>query len=130
MRPRLKIIRGIPGSGKTTYAKSLGILHIEQDMYLVQGGEYRWFKEAVGDAVIFCKSVADVAFNSHVDFVVSNTFTRVWEMKWYLDKAKFHGYEVEVIKCTGNYGSVHNVPDSAMEAMRARWEDFPGERAL
>ena len=38
----LYIVRGVPGSGKTTYSKQLGIFHVEADMFHMKDGEYRW----------------------------------------------------------------------------------------
>jgi adenylate kinase family enzyme len=35
MEKILYIVRGIPGSGKSTFAKTLGGIHIEADQYFV-----------------------------------------------------------------------------------------------
>lgn len=128
--PRLILVRGLPGSGKTTFAKSLGIFHVEQDMRFMSDGEYRWSKDRVPDSVRFCRTAAKLAMLEKMDVVVSNTFTRVWEMEWYLDFAKYNGYDIFVRKADGNFGSVHNVPESSLIAMRDRWEDFEGELPL
>lgn len=40
---KVKILRGLPGSGKSTYAKKLaeeGWLHFENDMYFMKNGKY------------------------------------------------------------------------------------------
>ena len=43
MNKILYIIRGIPGSGKSSLAKSLGGKHVEADMYhLDENGNYNW----------------------------------------------------------------------------------------
>ena len=128
--PRLILVRGLPGSGKTTFAKSLGIFHVEQDMRLMRDGKYEWSKETVADAVRFCQAAAKLAILEHIDVVVSNTFTRVWEFQPYIDFAIKNGYSVTVYKASGYFGSIHNVPESSMTAMRDRWEDFDGELDL
>ena len=46
-------------------------------------------------------------------------------MQPYLDAAKTFGANVEIIVAVGEYGSVHNVPKKAMEAMKARFEWLP-----
>ena len=38
----LFILRGLPGSGKTTLAKSIGAVHFEADMYFMEGNEYKF----------------------------------------------------------------------------------------
>ena len=128
--PKLYLIRGLPGSGKTIFAKSLGIFHVEQDMRLIRDGKYTWTKESVTNAVAFCRTAAKHAMLEGMDLVISNTFTRRFEMQFYLDLANRLGYEVCVFKARGNFGSIHNVPEESMKAMRDRWEDFEGELRL
>jgi predicted kinase len=125
--PKLILIRGFPGSGKSTFAKQFKCLHLEQDMALMKDGEYKWTQDSISEAVNFCQKMTSKAIELGVDVVVSNTFTRLWEMDFYLRLAKYYKYEVEVYRMMGNYGSIHNVPEKAMEKMRARWQDFPGE---
>ena len=42
MEKVLYIVRGIPGSGKSTFAKSLGGTHFEADMFFMKNGEYKY----------------------------------------------------------------------------------------
>ena len=70
-----------------------------------------------------CQEQAHKAIYYGRDAVVSNTFTQQWEMQPYLDMARKHGAPVEIITAMGDYGSVHNVPAEAIQAMRERWEE-------
>ena len=139
---KLILIRGLPGSGKSTLARKMlsdGVVdeHFEADMWLClksayDGGffkgfttvacEYHWSPERVKAAHAACVEATNLALRSGKTVVVSNTFTRLWEMQPYLDAAERFGANVDVVLATGEYGSVHNVPASAIEAMKARFE--------
>ena len=122
---KLTLIRGLPGSGKSTMARKIavdtGALHIEADMWVDYSQPYT--PEAAKRAHAICQSQARHALVFGGSVVVSNTFTRQWEMQPYLDMARKYGVQVEIITATGDYGSVHDVPDDVIAAMVARWEE-------
>lgn len=70
------------------------------------------------------KPVVVDSLSRGADCVVSNTFTRLWEMQPYIDAAKDAGAEVLVLEARGNWANCHGVPMDAIERMRARWEKF------
>ena len=123
--PKLTLIRGLPGSGKSTMARKIaadtGALHIEADMWVDYSQPYT--PEAAKRAHAICQAQARHALVYGGSVVVSNTFTQQWEMQPYLDMARKHGVQVEIITATGDYGSIHNVPAEAIQAMRERWEE-------
>ncbi len=124
----LTLIRGIPGSGKSTYAKkNFKCLHVEADMYYQQNGLYQWDPSIRESAHSFCYDVFSLAVDSYADVVVSNTFVKLWEMKKYIDRAGLRGYEVEVICMKTFYGNIHNVPDEVVKRMEANFEVYEGE---
>ena len=129
---KLVLIRGLPGSGKSTKAKTFeGYVHLEADMYHVRGGgEYVFDPNSVKDGHSWCKKTATILMCNCVDVVVSNTFTQLWEMEPYLAFAKSVGADVEVIRMVGDYGNVHNVPDAIIEKMKGRFETYKGERTI
>ena len=122
---KLTLIRGLPGSGKSTMARKIavetGALHVEADMWI--NYSEKWRKESVKMAHAICQEQANKALYYGRDTVVSNTFTQQWEMQPYLDMARHYGAQVEIITTAGDYGSVHNVPDDVIAAMRERWEE-------
>jgi len=127
----LVIVRGLPGSGKSTYSKALGFKnHFEADMFFEKDGNYKFNPALIKDAHEWCQSQTRAALERGEDVVVSNTFTQHWEMKPYLDMAKDFNADVKVVRMTTNYGSIHNVPEAAIEAMKGRFEDFCGEELI
>jgi len=120
---KLTLIRGIPGSGKTTLAKSLGIQnHFEADMFFISGGEYKFNPAKLKEAHAWCQSQTRNALARGEDVVTSNTFCRLWEMQAYLDMAKEYGAEIEIKICSGDYVNVHGVPGDVVERMRRDFE--------
>ena len=117
----LYLVRGAPGSGKTTYAKTLGIAdHYEADMWFDANGGYDPSK--IKQAHEWCQNKAREAMEAGRPCVVSNTFTRLWEMSYYRAVAERLGYEVREVVMRGEWTNVHGVPKDKVRQMRARFE--------
>ena len=127
--PTLTIVRGIPGSGKSTYAISKDGYHIESDMFFIKDGVYSFDGQKIAQAHQWCREKTCQLLDEGQDVIVSNTFTQIWEMKPYLDMAS-EDVSVKVVKVVGNFKNVHGVPDSVLDRMKARWEDFDGEEVF
>lgn len=128
MSKNLYLIRGLPGSGKSTFAKrlavSLGAAHWEADMYHVNSeGVYDWKPEAVHRSHQWCQEAARSFMQVGRSVVISNTFTTVKEMKPYLDLAETFGYDVTSLITENRHGnsSIHGVPQETMEKMKQRF---------
>lgn len=122
----LLIIRGLPGSGKTTIAlryAAKGYVHCEADQYFTTPqGKYIYRKEGVSRAHLWCQKKCLRALVAGKSVVVANTFTRLFEMDVYHMMAEALGIPVRVIETTGQYGNVHGVPEAVVERMKERWE--------
>ena len=126
MEKILYIVRGIPGSGKSTFAKTLGGTHIEADQYFVDvDGNYNFDGGKIKLAHKWCQGmVQSDMILEYPKIVVSNTFTQEWEMKPYFELAKEYGYKVFTIIVENRHGgkNVHEVPEDKIQMMKDRFE--------
>lgn len=123
----LVLIRGLPGSGKSTMASILyaaGFCHFEADDYFETPAGYWFDKTKLSDAHRECYQNTVHALKYGKNCVVANTFVRLREMAPYLIQAKDIGIEVYIIQARGAYKSTHNVPPETIERMKKNWEDL------
>jgi len=121
----LYIIRGLPGSGKTTLAHQLTRWVCEADHYFTKpNGAYEFDASKLQDAHKQCEFMCEAYMKfGYERIAVSNTGSQRWEFAKYIALAQHNQYNIVEITMTGDtYGSIHNVPDEAMARMRARWE--------
>ena len=126
MEKILTICRGIPGSGKSTFAKTLGGQHYEADMFFIdEEGNYQFDVTKIKEAHQWCQSIVKTdMILEYPKIVVSNTSTEEWEMEPYFKLAKEYGYTVFTIVVENRHGgtNVHNVPEDKIEQMKNRFE--------
>ena len=126
MEKVLYIVRGIPGSGKTTLANQLTANVFEADHYFYDNdGNYNFIPSEIREAHKECQQFVRYAMESGIKKIaVSNTFTQEWEMKPYFELAETHGYKVFSIIIENRHGGTneHGVPDEVLTKMRERFE--------
>lgn len=124
---KLILIRGLPGSGKSTIAKnlcrSMSLNWYEADHYFLNDeGDYIFDATKLRQAHEWCQKQARISLQQDHRTIVSNTFTTKKELKPYFELAKEFGIVPTVIHCENQFGSVHDVPEETMVKMKARWE--------
>ena len=126
MEKVLYIVRGVPGSGKTTLAKQLTSNVFEADHYFYDNdGNYNFIPSEIKEAHKECKQFVGFAMESGIQKIaVSNTFTQEWEMEPYFELAKKYGFKVFTIIVENRHGGVneHGVPEDKIEQMKNRFE--------
>ena len=126
MERKLYIVRGLPGSGKSTFARSLGGVHYEADMFFVdENSEYVFDPSLLKDAHNWCRhKVMDAMKNDEPVVVVSNTFTQEWEMESYKLLGEELGYTIFTLIVENRHGgkNTHGVPDDKIQVMKNRFE--------
>ena len=98
----MTILRGGPGSGKTTFAKALAQRNraevVSADDYFTKDGVYNFNPAELGQAhgQCFRRAVTSIS-NWGCDLVIDNTNSQSDEMIAYLALAQAYGYTVEII---------------------------------
>ena len=130
----LTLVRGLPGSGKSTFANTITneFSVCEADKFFTdKEGNYNFDATKLSQAHSWCREQVKIRmkdnqmneqFYPHI--VVSNTFTKEWEMSEYFELAKVYGYKVFTIIVENRHGGVnqHGVPNEALTRMRDRFE--------
>lgn len=130
MEKILYIVRGIPGSGKSTFAKTLGGTHFETDNFFMVDGEYKFDVTKLKVAHEWCQNSVNTAMILNITtdlnntIVVSNTFTQEWEMQPYFDMADTFDYKVFTVIVENRHGGInqHGVPEDKIQIMKDRFE--------
>jgi predicted kinase len=132
----LYIVRGVSGSGKSTFAKKLvhdDFLVCEADKYFIneENGKYEFDISKIRDAHKWCQNLVETYMKDSLindqyyrEIAVSNTFTQEWEMEPYFELAKKYGYTVFTLIVENRHGGVnqHGVPEEKIKIMKDRFE--------
>ena len=126
----LYLIRGVPGSGKTTLAETLALalegFVASSDDYFMVNGEYQFDPTKLKQAHAWCQRVVrgQMRDSDRENIFVANTFTQAWEMKPYIDMAEEYGYRVfsMIVENRHDGKNVHGCPDDKVEQMKKRFE--------
>ncbi|XP_061164864.1 2',3'-cyclic-nucleotide 3'-phosphodiesterase-like [Saccostrea echinata] len=98
------IMRGVPGSGKSTIARALKRVYpyavlCSADDYFMKGSEYIYRSDDLGSAHRFCQEKATEAVRNGANvIIIDNTNIKRWEMKFYLDLARQQKYHIVLVQ--------------------------------
>lgn len=125
----LVILRGIPGSGKTTYAETYKQTHpgdwviASADSFFYEDGKYKFNPTLLQAAHDNCYVTAFKAIREGKNVIVDNTNRRVMEFEHYMHIPGVKTLEIH--RLMGDFGSTKHIPDHTMQIHRARYEPHP-----
>jgi predicted kinase len=125
----LIILRGLPGSGKTTLAEVLSeagkypVFSVD-DYFTDENGHYEFRFQENHLAYKQCEEGVRTAMQQGAPkIILHNTFTMEWEMEPYFKLASEHDYRLHVLTVENRHGSrnMHDIPEEHIERMRAKY---------
>ena len=124
----LYLIRGIPGSGKTSFAATLLINqvvddYVEADQYFVNEGVYRFNPCKLKEAHKWCQDHTRATLSRGSSIAVSNTSTTEKEVETYREIAEECNAKFISIIVENRHGgeNVHGVPEEKLQQMKNRF---------
>ena len=130
----LFLVRGLPGSGKTSFATAIwnDYAVCEADKFFYdKEGNYNFDATKLKEAHAWCKNDVESKMIEHQnnqqyypEIAVSNTFTQEWEMEDYFKLAEKYGYKVVSLIIENRHGgqNVHGVPENKLQIMKDRFQ--------
>ena len=132
------IVRGLPGSGKTSYAQTFwpGVLLIEGDQYYMTGnGQYLFGTGMLKSSTEYTKVMLSTALSLDIKCVVITLTSPDGSSAKSLAKiARAFGYQVIHRWIDFDNGNTnqnrHRVPKEVIDSMKQDWKTIPGERVI
>ena len=131
----LVLMRGLPGSGKSTKAKKIageiGVIYSTDDFFMVNG-KYQYDAKMIGEyhQKNFKRTVEAMEEGKPL-IVIDNTNIKLWEMKNYVIAGEQRGYAVRIEEPETPWAfsyrqcakkNAHGVPEETCKRMRDNFE--------
>ncbi len=152
MNRTVRIVRGLPGSGKSTWVKkaSLRLMDDGQTVVVCSSDKffecpcckgYNWNRDKLRFAHAWCRETFENALKEGIENVfVDNTNVTLREIRPYVTLAEAYGYDIEIVEPNTPWAfdvdelvrrNIHHVPREGIERMLSRWvPDVTVEMAL
>ena len=128
---KLYVFRGLPGSGKSTLAAKVAALVVEPDMFRYNS-EHEYVFDSDKNDEVHRRAELLLLFAMNLEMpclAIAATHVKPDHFWRYVSMGHDHGYEVTVVECYGQYGSIHSVPDRTMRKMEAEFEPMTEQEA-
>ena len=114
------IIRGVPGSGKTSLAEILerdllAIVCEADDYFYNEDNEYVYDKSQINEAHKYCFDKVHKTMMKRGNVIISNTSSEEWELQKYIDLANDFGYDIQIITLQSTFSNIHDVPREVLD---------------
>ncbi len=139
------ILRGLPGSGKSSYVRRLRqenvgcqVVVVSSDYFFEEEGEYNFDPSKLGEAhgkclVCFIHEIERRFDRKDFILVVDNTNVTLVEMAPYVAISQAYGLELHIVDCKCSITNsvkrnTHGVPESTVFKMAELWQgdnEFP-----
>lgn len=120
---KLFLIRGVSGSGKTKFGKSISEVVISADDFFMKNGVYEWSADGLQSAHDYSFNETERHLSAGTETVcVANTFTREKELNPYINLGNKYGYTIFSVIVENRHGNVdeHNVPPETIKKQDER----------
>lgn len=134
--PKLTIVKGLPGSGKTTLALKLtkeknGVAVAADDFFTHEDGSYKWSGKLIKAAHEWCLGVSFYHLSRGKDVFVHNVFAQKWTAEKFIDFAHENGYDWDIIEPTTKWKfdvpelakrNTHGLSEAMIQKIHDSWE--------